>query len=117
MGHLPILIVLAVTWAYQQSEDEGNYTALHMNHRGASKINVAMAQTEIRTQVRQPAIAPNPIPKDWIHDRADAAGVDHKGGEFPSLSRCAGRNRRGRIHEDHLEQEEREGGGIIADPL
>ena len=43
--------------------------------------------------------------------------VDHEGGELPSLRGAAGRDRRRRVHEDHLEEEERERGGVIAGAL
>src|SRR5262245_48765720 len=76
-----------------------------------------MAKSEIGAQIRQPAAAPNPVTKNWVHDRADKAAVDHECRKPPSLSSAARRNRRRCIHEDHLEEEQSEGGGIVAGAL
>ena len=72
---------------------------------------------QVDAHLREPAVAPDPIAEDRIHDRADAAAIDHEGRELPSFRRASGRYRRGRVHEHHLEEEERERRRVIARAL
>src|SRR5260370_20785219 len=76
-----------------------------------------MADPEVHTEFRQPAIAPNPVAENRIHDCADAGAVDHEGREFPTFGRSASRDGCSGVHEDHLEQEERKGRRVIARSL
>src|ERR1043166_4285160 len=72
---------------------------------------------EVRAEISEPAVAPDPIPKEGVHHRADAAAVNHERGELPSLGGAAGRNCCGRVHEYHLEQEQRERRCVITGAL
>ncbi len=112
-----VAVVLAVARADQPGEDQRDHAALHVHHRGAGEIDMAVAEAEIRAELGEPAAAPDPVAEERIHDRADAAAIDHERGELPALGGGAGRNRRRRIHEHHLEEEERKGGGVIAGAL
>src|SRR5436305_15190548 len=88
-----------------------------MNDRGTGEIHVTMSEAEIGAELREPAATPGPVAEERIHDGADAGAIDHEGREFPAFSRAASWDGGSGIHENHLEEEEREGCRVIAGAL
>src|SRR5262249_8244377 len=61
----------------------------------------------------EPPATPHPATIDRIHDRSDAQPIEHECAKLPTLSHRTGRNRSGRVHEYHLEQEQSEYSAVI----
>src|SRR4051812_17901463 len=73
-----------------------------------------MAETEVRTKLRQPAGAPHPVGEDWIHEHRHEKAEDNERGELPALGHRASGDRARGIHEHHLEEEQREHSDVVA---
>ena len=66
-----------------------------------------MPEAEICAELREPAAAPHPVGEQWIREHRHEEAEDDERGELPALRHRAGGNRRGGVHEHHLEQEQR----------
>src|SRR5262249_57983850 len=91
----------------------GAHATHHVDDRGASKIDVAMPQAIVGTELGQPAAAPDPVTKDRIEKHGHKEGVDEKGEVLPALGHRPGGDIVGRIHEDLLEQEQAKDAYVI----
>jgi hypothetical protein len=101
-----------------QAEDERDHAALHVHDRGAGEVDVAVAEArEVGAELASQPPPQTQLPNSGYMIGADDAAVDHEGGEFPPLGRATGRDGRRGVHEHHLEQEQREGGRVIAGAL
>src|SRR5665213_1203678 len=78
---------------------------------------MAVAKPKVHTQLREPAATPDPITEQRVHDRTDAAAINHEGRKLPSLCGRTGRDRGGGVHKHHLEQEKGERCRIVAGVL
>ncbi len=67
-----------------------------------------MAEAEVVAELREPAAAPDPHAVDRVDDNGHEHAHRDERGELPALSHGAGDDRRGRVHEHELEEEERE---------
>ena len=57
---LAVLVEFANARADEPSEDQADDAALHMHHRGAGEIHVAVAQTEVDAQAARASRRPKP---------------------------------------------------------
>src|SRR5882724_2899253 len=105
MSDLALFVIFAVARSNQPRKYQRDHTALHVYYGRTGEIHVAMADTEVRAEVGEPAVAPDPVPENRIHADADAAAIDHERGESPPLGCSARWDGRGRVHEHHLEKE------------
>src|SRR5262249_56391071 len=74
-------------------------------------------EPKVDAELRKPAAAQNPVTKDWIHNGSNATAIKHECREFPTLSCSSGGNRRGGIHEDHLEEKQGKRRSVVTNPL
>src|ERR1035437_7765019 len=73
---------------------------------------MSVAEAEVLAELCEPAAAPYPVAIERIGECADPESIDHEILDVPALGHGAGRNRRGGVHEHHLEQEQGEDRGI-----
>ena len=64
-------------------------------------------------ELRQPAAAPDPHAVDRVDDSGHEDAHRDERRELPALGHGAGDDRRGGVHEDELEQEEREDADVV----
>ena len=84
-----------------------------MHHRGAGEVHRAMTQGEVLAERGQPAAAPDPVGVKRIDEHGDEEGVGNEGLEGPAFGHGAGGDGGGGVHEDHLEQEQREDHRVV----
>ena len=108
-----VLVELADPRAENDRPGQGRDAAGHVDDRRTGEIDVSVAQAEVRAQVGQPAAAPDPAGVDRVDEHREEEAVDHERGELPAFGHGAGRDRGGRVHEDHLEEEHRQDGHVV----
>ena len=104
---LAVACVLADARPQHPRPDQRGGAAHQVDHRAAREVDVAVAETEVAPQLRQPPAAPHPVRVDRVGDPRDHEAEDHERREAPAFGHRPGRDRRGRVHEHHLEQEQR----------
>ena len=82
----------------------------------SGEVAVAFAQAGVDAQLRQPAAAPCPVAIERIGEGAHEHRGDREGEELPALGAGAGHDGQGRIHEDHLEQEDDHDADVVGAP-
>src|SRR5256885_5355004 len=74
---------------------------------------MAVAESKVLAQHRQPAAAPHPVSEEGIDDRSYKQTVNDECGILPAFGHRACRNRCGGVHEHHLEEEQCKNGYVI----
>jgi hypothetical protein len=85
----------------------------HVDNRGTGEVDVSMAKTEVGAKLRQPSGAPHPVGENRIHEHRHEEPEDDECGELPAFSHRAGRDGPSRVHEHHLEQEQRKHSDVV----
>src|SRR5713226_9215007 len=85
-----------------------------MHHAGAGEVRIALAETEVVTQVGEPAAAPSPVAEERIDESAQHERGSDERSILPALGSRAGDDRQRRIHENHLEQEDDHDADIVS---
>ena len=111
---LPSLPYLPMRGPIRYRGDQSQRTALQVHDAGAGVVDRAVAEAHAIAELREPAAAPHPAAEDRIDDRADEDAEDEEALEAPALRARAGHDRRGRVHEDHHEQEQHDRGSVVA---
>src|SRR2546427_5418241 len=96
-------LILADSGSEHHCDGQCGDSAHRMHDSRSSKIAIALPQSEIGTEVGKPAAAPSPVGKEGISKSAQKEGRNDKGSVLPALTACTCDNRRGRVHEHHLE--------------
>src|SRR5574337_1431063 len=78
---------------------------------------MTMTETEVLSELREPAGAPYPVGVEWVDDHRDKETVDKECRKLPAFGHRPCRDRGRRIHEDHLKEEEGKDRRIVADTL
>src|SRR5574337_2225458 len=78
---------------------------------------MTMTETEVLSELREPAGAPDPVGKEWVDDHRDEEAIDKERRELPAFGHRPCRDGGCRIHEDHLKEEEGKDRSIVADAL
>src|SRR5258708_1035041 len=68
---------------------------------------------EFSAQCGEPAAAPDPVAEDGVDEHGNEQAEDEEGLEGPSFRHAAGGDGSRRIHEHHLEEEERKNAYVI----
>ena len=92
---------------------QGGHSADRVHHSGAREVAIAMAQPIVDAELRRPSTAPCPIAIERVNDCSEEEGRDREGEELPALGCGARDDRRGGVHEDHLEQEHHHHANIV----
>jgi len=92
---------------------QGQHAAHGMHDGRTCEVYSTVSDAEVFAQLRQPAAAPYPVCKERIEEHGNEEGSDDDGGIFDAFGHGSGRNGYGRIHKDHLEEEQGIGTDII----
>src|SRR5712671_5995431 len=76
---------------------------------------MAVSEPDVPPECREPSVAPHPVTVHRVDDSSDEDGEDAERRKLPPLRCRAGGNRRGGVHEHHLEEEVREDGSVVGD--
>src|SRR5581483_359548 len=77
--------ILSNTWSDDHRYRERRHTAHGVDDAGAGEIAIAVAETVVDAELRQPAAAPRPVAEQGISDGAEEKGRNRKGGKLPAL--------------------------------
>ena len=89
-----------------QRDRQGGQAADRVDDARSRKVRIALAESEIGAELREPAAAPCPVGEQRIGERAHEYGRHGEGEELPAFRARARDDGQGRIHEHHLEQED-----------
>ena len=108
-----VLIVLSDTRAKHHRTRQPHESADRVDDARTGKVDRAVAESHIQAKHRQAAAAPQQVAVDRITDHRHKESVDDERRELPALRHRACRDRRRRIHKDHLKQEHGEYADIV----
>ena len=84
-----------------------------MNHSRTGKVDVAVSKIHGRSNLRQPAAAPNPAAEDRIQNRAHEEFAKEEPPEGDPFTNGANDDVSGRLHEHHLKERQAQTAGIV----
>lgn len=111
-----IAIELADAGTDNHGHCQSCYTAHRVHHARSGKVAVAFPKASIDAQLLKPAAAPCPVAVERIGKGAHQDRGNSEGEELPAFGAGARHDGQGRIHEDHLEQEDDHHANIVGAP-
>ena len=114
---LPLRLYLPMPRPDDDGQRQRCKSADRVHHAGSGEIAIALAEAEVGAQRGEPTAAPGPVGEERIDERAQHERRDQERRVLPALGGRTGDDRQGRIHEDHLEQEDHHDRHVIGAAL
>src|SRR5208283_5450543 len=105
--------VLAETRIEDYCKGHGAEAAYGVDYRGSGEVDIAVAEIQRGSDLREPAAAPGPAAGDGIENRSDEEFTEQESPKGDALADRADDDVAGGLHEDDLEERQAVAAGII----